>query len=262
LSVLKVYLLDEEPRFTDNDEETELKWVVARFLRNENNVPTGQAPMIEPNKDDFWAGSLTPVDTRPKPITKKEMDEVWKSKGSNIELKQRAYIRLLELRKGPEDYRWGRRRDDENVVTNKRKADGTLNPVAKKARFNRKAFRQKTINENIRRETERDAAVNKRLQNENKTVKRLQEDASLVRELKETQKIDRTEMLTGIQREYDDDEQRKDNEKGAAQKRPALPPRGKWEQQMLNKTTAISALIPVSSDGAIAARVRQGRGLK
>lgn len=257
------YPLDEVPRFTDKqDHEEELKWVAARLHRKKSETTSGQGFMVEPSEDEFWAGTKQRVDTAPKPIDQDDIDRIWKEDGPLIVSRQTTYSRLLDEKKKREEQEAKDHMDAEIAASKKRKADGTLNAKAKKARQDHDAAVEKRLEEIEARNRLRVAEANARRQIAYEKLKLLQDEANLARYVQEILDVDSKANVDGARPRWEHHRAEKQhheavllekiNEQRKRQGRAPLLPRYQWEQENLG----VTGTVQLSSAEIEAARER------
>jgi hypothetical protein len=253
--------LNEEPRFVEQDDaDAELKWVIARLERKEKERK-GLATMIEPDGDDFWKGTNPRVDTKPKSLTKEEIDEIWAKRQGVVEETQRRYVRRLEAQKRRDEEAKQREEDAEIAASNKRKAEGFIEPATKKARDDREGRITKTIKDALASWLRKQHVAAEAHDQEKQRVQRLIDNANVARVVKDS--TDPGATYAGVKRKFDDDAEnmlmeeeiarQQANKKRAAQNKPPLPPRSEWEfrQKYSSPVIPMPANITLNIDDMI-----------
>lgn len=116
-------------------------------LERKKNEPEGLATMIEPEGDAFWEVPNAHIDTRQRPLAKKEIEEIWADRKRDVAETQRCYVRRLVAQEKRDEKAKQREEDRRIAESNKRNADQIIDPATEKARKDREARIKKTMND-------------------------------------------------------------------------------------------------------------------
>lgn len=178
-----------------------------------------------------------------KPLTRLEIDKIWYDQPglqAQVETQQKTEIERLQ-KNILKDNMEKRKLNARAAATNKRKAEGTLNPTSKKRRADEEGRILEIIDAVTKRQEGREAAINQIISDEFNRVKKLARDADLARTVGGAKEEDRPDLTDDYERnevaskEEEAARLKTMNRKRKLDGRSELPSREEWEAMRFKK---------------------------